>query len=95
MEARARTVRVTDEALTINLEDGRSISAPLDWYPRLRHGSPAERSKWELIGEGEGIHWPDLDEDISIAGLLEGVRSQESPGSLQEWLRRRTVRKAR
>jgi len=95
MEARARTVRVTDEALTINLEDGRSISAPLDWYPRLRHGSPAERSKWELIGEGEGIHWPRLDEDISIAGLLEGIPSQESPASLQEWLRRRTVRKAR
>ena len=95
METSIRTVRVTDDALAVDLEDGRTISAPLDWYPRLRHGSQAERNKWELIGEGEGIHWPDLDEDISVDGLLEGVPSQESPGSLQEWLRRRKVRKAR
>jgi len=95
METSIRTVRVTDDALAVDLEDGRTISAPLDWYPRLRHGSPAERNHWELIGEGEGIHWPDLDEDISVDGLLEGVPSQESPGSLQEWLRRRKVRKAR
>jgi hypothetical protein len=66
-------VRVSEETLIVQLEDGRTISAPLEWYPRLLHGSPAERSKWELIGDGEGIHWPDLDEDISVEGLLEGV----------------------
>lgn len=92
MEPRARTVRVTDDGLFVELEDGRAISAPLEWYPRLLHGSPAERNKWELIGDGEGIHWPDLDEDISVEGLLEGVPSQESPGSFREWLRRRKAR---
>ena len=92
-QALARRVSVTNEALTVDLEDGRTISAPLEWYPRLRHGSPAERSKWELIGDGEGVHWPDLDEDISVEGLLEGIPSQESPGSLREWLRRREPRR--
>jgi hypothetical protein len=88
----ARAVRVSGETLTAVLQDGRTISVPLDWYPRLRHGSPAERNNWELIGDSEGIHWPDLDEDISVSGLLEGIPSQESPGSLREWLRRRKVR---
>jgi len=94
-QALARKVRVSDDALIVDLEDGRAISAPLEWYPRLLHGSPGERGRWELIGDGEGIHWPDLDEDISVEGLLEGVPSQESPGSLRQWLRRRKPRPQR
>lgn len=85
----ARTVRVTDEHLTVELDDGRTLSVPLRWYPRLSHGRPEERRNWQLIGRGEGIHWPDLDEDISIEGLLAGRRSGESERSLQRWLERR------
>jgi hypothetical protein len=92
-EAFPRAVRITDETLTVDLKDGRAISVPLDWYPRLLHGSPDERNNWQLIGDGEGIHWPDLDEDIGVAGLLEGIPSQESPGSLREWLQRRQSRR--
>jgi hypothetical protein len=73
-------------ALSAELSDGRTISVPLDWYPRLAHAMPRERETWELIGGGEGIHWPDLDEDISIEGLLAGRRSGESDGSFQRWL---------
>ena len=65
-------VRVSEHALHISLQDGREISAPLAWYPRLRDAVPAARNKWRLIGRGEGIHWPDLDEDISVLGLLSG-----------------------
>ena len=83
-------VKVTDHTLAVDLQDGRSISVPLAWYPRLLHGSREERKNWRVIGQGEGIHWPDLDEDISMSGLLEGTPSQESPESLREWLRRRT-----
>lgn len=81
----AKRVRVTDEALIVELRDGRSVSVPLKWYPRLAEGRPSERRKWELIGPGIGIHWPDLDEDISIEGLLLGLPSGESPASLQRW----------
>jgi hypothetical protein len=63
---------VTDDALVVDLVDGRAISVPLAWYPRLAYGSAAERAHWRFIGEGEGIHWPDLDGDISIDGLLGG-----------------------
>ncbi len=87
--ALAREIRVTDDALTVHLADGRILSAPLSWYPRLRHGTPEERADWRLIGEGEGVHWPRLDEDISVEGLLEGRRSGESPTSLSRWLRER------
>ena len=69
-EARAQRVSVTEDTLTVELVDGRTVSVPITWYPRLAHGSPAERENWRLIGEGEGIHWPDLDEDISVEGLL-------------------------
>src|SRR5437773_255105 len=86
----ARHVRVTPESLTVELADGRSISVPLSWYPRLAAGSERERSTWELIGKGRGIHWPDLDEDISVSGLLAGHRSNESPKSLKAWLAFRT-----
>jgi uncharacterized protein DUF2442 len=82
-------VNVTTDTLIVDLVDGRAISVPVAWYPRLAHGTPAERAKWRLIGEGEGIHWPDLDEDISIEGLLAGRRSGEAQASLARWLNRR------
>ena len=85
----ATAVEVTDDSLVVELADGRSISAPLAWYPRLFHGSAAERAHSRLIVGGEGIHWPDLDEDISIEGLLAGRPSGESPSSLQRWLEAR------
>jgi Protein of unknown function (DUF2442) len=91
VEARAQAVVVTDAALVVDLVDGRTITVPLAWYPRLAHGSPAERSRWRFIGEGEGIHWPDLDEDISVDGLLAGRRSGETQTSLRRWLERRTT----
>ena len=89
-EARAREVQVTDEALIIELMDGRTISVPLAWYPRLWYGTPRERSHFEIIGDGEIIHWPDLDEDLSVAGILAGRRSGESPASLKKWLAARS-----
>lgn len=82
----ARAVMVSEDALSAELSDGRTISVPLDWYPRLAYATPQERGAWELIGDGEGIHWPDLDEDISIEGLLAGRRSGESDTSFQRWL---------
>lgn len=81
-----RQVSVSDEALTVELDDGRTLTVPLGWYPRLWHGSVAERSHWRLIGNGRGIHWPELDEDISIEGLLQGRPSGESQDSLKRWL---------
>ena len=85
----AQHVEVTHEAVVVDLADGRSLMVPLAWYPRLAHGTVAERSKWRLIGRGEGIHWPDLDEDISVEGMLAGRPSGESQLSLQKWLKRR------
>jgi hypothetical protein len=85
----ATQVSVTDDALTVELSDGRSISAPLAWYPRLLHGTVRERSRWRLIGQGRGIHWPDLDEDISVENLLVGRPSAESQHSLKKWIGRR------
>jgi hypothetical protein len=81
----ARQVRVTSDALVVNLEDGRVVSVPLEWYPRLASGTAAERRRWELIGPGIGIHWPDLDEDISVEALLLGHGSNESAASLRRW----------
>jgi hypothetical protein len=83
--AAARHVRVTDRALTVELEDGRSVSVPLEWYPRLAEATPRERRTWALIGPGTGIHWPALDEDISVDGLLRGLRSGESAASFSRW----------
>ena len=71
-------VQVTDDTLSVDLDDGRTISVPLLWYPRLMEGMEAEKSNWRLIGNGEGIHWADLDEDISIVGLIAGKPSGES-----------------
>ena len=84
--ARAEGVAISDDTLTVDLADGRSIAVPLAWYPRLVHATPAERTNWRLIGGGEGIHWPDLDEDISVEHLLSGVRSGESQRSFRRWL---------
>jgi len=86
---KALDVSVTDDILTVDLADGRTLSAPLTWYPRLLHGTPEERRNWRLIRGGVGIHWPDLDEDISIEGLLLGRRSGENQSSLQRWLQSR------
>ena len=85
----AQHVTVTDDTLIVDLVDGRSVSVPLPWYPRLAHGTPAERANWCLIGRGEGVHWPDLDEDISVAGLLAGRPSGETQSSLRRWLESR------
>lgn len=82
----ATAVNVGDESLTVELSDGRTISAPLAWYPRLSHGTAEERANWRLIGAGDGIHWPDLDEDISVENLLHGKASGESQESFREWL---------
>jgi Protein of unknown function (DUF2442) len=87
----AQAVQVTDDALIVQLTDGRTISAPLVWYPRLVHGTESERNKWEFNGGGTGIHWPHLDEDISVEGLLLGRPSGESQKSLQRWLDQRNA----
>jgi hypothetical protein len=84
--AKALEVNVTGAILTVGLADGRALSVPLTWYPRLLHGTPEERRNWRPIGDAVGIHWPDLDENISIEGLLLGKRSGESQASLQKWL---------
>ena len=83
--ALATDVKVTPEALTVHLQDGRVVSVPLAWYPRLAEGTPAERRRWELIGPGIGIHWPGLDEDISVEALLRGLGSNEGASLLQRW----------
>jgi hypothetical protein len=85
-EPRAQEVTVNQEALTVDLVDGRTLIVPLAWFPRLWHGTPAERANFEIFGDGAFIHWPDLDEDLSVAGLLSGHRSVESPQSLKKWL---------
>lgn len=87
--ARAVDVKVTQDELTVQLEDGRTLAVPLVWYPRLLHASKEERSRWRLIGHGVGIHWPSVDEDISIEGLLAGRPSNESQESLKRWLEAR------
>ncbi len=87
----AQNVVVTDEVLRVELLDARSLEAPLAWHPRLQHARPEERSHWRLIGRGEGIHWPDLDEDISVENVLLGKPSGESPHSLHRWLEGRSV----
>lgn len=93
MTARAVDVKVTDDELTVQLEDGRTLAVPLVWYPRLLHGSKRERARWRFIGRGAGIHWPSLDEDISVDGLLAGRRSGESQASLKRWFEARTSNK--
>lgn len=90
-DAKAQSLTVTDDTLAVDLNDGRTISVPLAWYPRLLHGTPEERNNWRFIGEKEGIHWPDLDEDISVENLLIGKASGESQSSFKRWLEKRTT----
>ena len=85
-------VTVTKDAICVDLTDGRTISVPLAWYPRLLHATAAERKKWRFIGKGKGIHWEDIDEDISVEGLLAGRPSGESQASLKKWLLNRKKR---
>ena len=82
-------VEITNEALTVELSDGRTISVPLAWYPRLLHAKARERANWEFIGKGQGIHWDAIDEDVSVEGLLAGRHSGESQTSFKRWLERR------
>src|SRR3990172_12694961 len=81
----AQRVVVTNDTLQVDLLDGRSLSVPLSWYPRLAQGSQTERQHWQLIGRGEGIHWPELDEDISVENLILGKSSGESQQSFKKW----------
>ncbi len=90
----ATHVTATDDTLTAELSDGRTISVPLAWYPRLLDATPAERDNSQLMGNGAGIHWPDLDEDVSVENLLLGQPSGESASSLQRWLDARRKGKA-
>jgi hypothetical protein len=90
LDAVARGVTVSDEALSVDLADGRTITVPLAWFPRLAHGTAAERVNWRVIGGGVGIHWPDLEEDISVVSLLAGRKSGESRASLRRWLEERS-----
>jgi hypothetical protein len=92
-EPRARSVAVSEESLTVDLADGRTIIVPLVWYPRLWHGKPEERNHFEIFEDGTYIHWPDLDEDLTVAGLLAGLPSGENPKSLKRWLKQRGQKK--
>lgn len=82
----AEDVAVTDDTLRVELSDGRALAVPLAWYPRLVHATRAERDNWQLVGAGQGIHWPDLDEDLSVEGLIAGRQSGESQRSFRRWL---------
>ena len=90
----ALTVALTDDTLHVDLSDGRSISVPIAWFPRLLHSSEQERNNWRLIGKGHGIHWEDIDEDISVEGLLAGRPSGESQESFKKWLTNRSASSA-
>lgn len=88
----AEGVTVTEDTLSVDLSDGRTIAVPLVWFPRLLHATPKERKKWRLIGRGHGIHWAELDEDINVEGLLAGKPSGESQTSFKKWLEKRGSR---
>lgn len=94
-ETQAIDVHVSADELSVDLADGRTIIVPLAWYPRLSHGTTRERKKWRFVGRGEGIHWPDLDEDVSVKNLLAGEPSGESQQSFKQWLESRSSRKGK
>lgn len=73
LHPQAQNIICTDEAIIVELVDGRTISAPLVWFPRLSQASKKQLENWQILGDGEGIHWPDVDEDLSVAGLLAGT----------------------
>jgi len=87
--ARVVNVSVTEDTLSVDLEDGRTIAVPIAWYPRLAYGTPQERANFQISSAGYGIHWPDLNEDIGVEGLLRGKKSSESPASFERWLKLR------
>lgn len=87
--AKIQFVEITDDTLSVHLSDGRTISVPIAWYPRLFHGSVEERNSWRLVGSGDGIHWNRLDEDVSVKNILLGQSSSESQKSFQRWLNER------
>ena len=91
----AEKVKITRDTVQVDLSDGRTISVPLAWFPPLQQGTAEERNNWKLIGKGKGIHWPDIDEDISIEGLLAGRPSGESQASFKKWLEGRSARLGR
>ena len=86
------TAALTDDTLSVDLNDGRSISVPIAWFPRLLHSTEQEQNNWRLIGRGQGIHWEDIDEDISVEGLIAGRPSGESQESFKKWLTNRSKR---
>ena len=86
-------VIVTNDMLSVDLEDGRTIAVPIGWYPRLAYGTAVERANFQISGAGYGIHWPDLDEDVGVEGLLLGKKSSESPASFERWLQGRHTAK--
>ena len=88
----AENVQVTKDTLSVNLSDGRTIAVPLEWFPRLLHATSKEKHNWRLIGKGQGIHWEDIDEDVSIEGLIAGRPSGESQVSFKKWLKQRQSR---
>ena len=90
-EVRAQNLAITDDSLVVDLSDGRSITVPLAWYPRLQHGTAEERKSRRWIGDREGIHWPDLDEDISVENLILGQPSGEGQDSFRRWLEERAT----
>ncbi len=94
-EARAQSIELSEDTLVVELTDGRVVSVPLTWFPRLWYGSQEERNDYEIIGDGQYIHWPQLDEDLSVSGILAGHRSMESPDSLKRWLAGRETKKPR
>jgi len=87
----AENVTITEDTLSVDLSDGRTLSVPLVWFPRLVHATSEERNNWRLIGNGQGIHWEDIDEDISVEGLLAGKPSGESQTSFKKWLSQRSL----
>ena len=91
-EPRAQAITINEDSLSVDLMDGRTIIAPLIWYPRLWYGTTEERDNFEIIGDGALIHWHDLDEDLSVGGILAGRRSGESQKSLKKWIEERGAR---
>jgi hypothetical protein len=87
------SVRINDDTLSVELSDGRTLSVPLAWFPRLSYATRAERKRWRLVGRGQGIHWEDLDEDVSVENLLAGRPSGESQASFKKWLDSRGTRR--
>ena len=95
VHAQVTAVSVRNQQIAAELADGRTIVVPLLWFPRLHHGTAKERKNWRLIGQGEGIHWPDLDEDVSVQNLVLGQPSGESQKSFKDWLESRRRGKVR